>query len=383
MPNSIRKLPARLINQIAAGEVIERPASVVKELVENSLDAGARRIEIDIEQGGIRLIRIRDDGSGIEKAELALALERHATSKIASLEELEQVRSMGFRGEALPSIASVTRLALTSRDSDSGDAWRVTSDGQEVSVPALASHVRGTTVEVRDLFFNTPARRKFLRTEKTEFTHLSNLVRRLALSRFDVDFRLRHNQREVFRLPIAGDRCIGRAAHRDDCAARLSLKTLCHISHEAAGMALQGWLALPTFSRSQADLQYFYVNGRMVRDKVVSHAVRTGLPGRALSWTSPRLHPVSGVLRRTRSMSMRTRRRARCAFVKAAWCTISCTTPWNRRWPIRDPAAASTASAACRRGSICLRVCRGTEARRDAAVGQRAAGELRATAFAR
>ncbi len=275
MHEPIRKLPARLINQIAAGEVIERPASVVKELVENSLDAGARRIDIDIEQGGVRLIRVRDDGQGIGKAELALALERHATSKIASLDELERVRSMGFRGEALPSIASVTRLALTSKSGESDTAWRVTADGEEVSTPALAAHAQGTTVEVRDLFFNTPARRKFLRTEKTEFNHLSNLVKRLALSRFDVEFRFRHNQREVFHLPAAADQAAQAQRIGRLCGAPF-IENAVHISHEAAGMRLHGWLALPTFSRSQADLQHFYVNGRAIRDKVVSHALRAG-----------------------------------------------------------------------------------------------------------
>ncbi len=269
----IHLLSQKLINQIAAGEVVERPASVVKELVENSLDAGADRIEIDIDKGGAGLIRVRDNGVGIPHAELALALERHATSKIASLQDLESVRSMGFRGEALPSIASVSRLALTSRAQNESGAWRVTADGATVSEPQPAAHPEGTSVAARDLFFNTPARRKFLRTEKTEFNHSYNVVRRLALGRFDVAFKLSHNGRESLDLPVADSQ-----EQREHRLAKLCGKPFIdnavHFEHAAAGMRLSGWLALPTFSRSQADLQYVYVNGRAIRDKVVSHALK-------------------------------------------------------------------------------------------------------------
>ena len=194
----IRPLPTHLINQIAAGEVVERPASVVKELLENALDAGATKVTIDIEQGGVKRIRLRDNGDGIPRAELALALSRHATSKIASLEDLEQVRSLGFRGEALPSIASISRLILSSRHKEATQGWQLYGDGQEVfGEPEPSAHAIGTTVDVADLFFNTPARRKFLKTEKTEFGHIEEVVRKLALSRFDVSFHLNHNQKPV------------------------------------------------------------------------------------------------------------------------------------------------------------------------------------------
>lgn len=271
---SIRLLPPQLVNQIAAGEVVERPASVVKEVLENSLDAGARRVEIDIEQGGHALIRVRDDGVGIARDELALALARHATSKIASLEDLEQVASLGFRGEALPSIASVSRLTLTSRTADAAAGWRVVGDGSErVPMPEPAAHPPGTTVEIRDLFFNTPARRKFLRAEATEFKHIEEVVRRIALSRFGVDITLGHNQRVLWRLPAAETR-----AQRDQRIAKLCgqpfIDQSLHLEHAAAGLHLSGWIAQPTFSRSQADLQHFFVNGRMVRDKLIAHAVR-------------------------------------------------------------------------------------------------------------
>jgi DNA mismatch repair protein MutL len=270
----IRQLPPQLINQIAAGEVIERPASVVKELVENSFDAGARRIELDVEQGGARLIRIRDDGCGIDREDLRLALSRHATSKIASLEDLERVASMGFRGEALPSISSVARLTLTSRTGDAQCGWRVTSDGSESGFDVQpAQHAPGTTVEVRDLFYNTPARRKFLRAEKTEFGHIQTLVQRMALARFDVGFSLRHNQREVLRLRPG--------AEETDRAERIGalcgpdfLEQSLRVDFESCGLRLHGWVGLPTFSRSQADLQFFYVNRRLIRDKLVGHAIR-------------------------------------------------------------------------------------------------------------
>ena len=270
----IHRLSPQLVNQIAAGEVVERPASVVKELLENSLDAGASFIEIEIENGGTRLIRIRDDGCGIERDELPLALSCHATSKIATVGDLERVASLGFRGEALPSIASVSRLRLTSRTAAHDQAWRLTGDGQErerESVPA--AHPVGTTVEVRDLFFNVPARRKFLRTERTEFGHLENIVKRIALSRFDVKFKLQHNQKLAALLMPAGAR-EERELRVADLCGRAFVENAVYLEQDAAGLRLEGWISLPTFSRSQADLQYFFVNGRMIRDKLVSHAVR-------------------------------------------------------------------------------------------------------------
>ena len=270
----IHTLSPQLINQIAAGEVIERPAAVVKELIENSFDAGARRIDLDVESGGIRLIRIRDNGSGIHPEDLPLALSRHATSKITTLKDLEGVRSMGFRGEALPSISSVSRLTLTSRMKGADRAWQVRADGTETDFDLLpASHPEGTTIEVRDLFYNTPARRKFLRTEKTEFSHIETGVKRMALSRFDVAFSLRHNQREVLDLKPASrqedkERRVGQL-----CGTAFLDHALA-VEYEASAIQLSGWVGLPTFSRSQADMQFFYVNGRLVRDKLVAHAVR-------------------------------------------------------------------------------------------------------------
>ncbi len=268
----IHPLSPQLINQIAAGEVVERPASVIKELMENSLDAGATCIDIEVEQGGIRLMRVRDNGCGIHFDDLSLALSRHATSKVSSLEELERVRSMGFRGEALPSIASVSRLTLSSRLSGAGKGWQIQGNpGGEAAVPA--AHTEGTSVEVRDLFYNTPARRKFLRTEKTEFGHIDTLVKRLALSRFDVAFSLRHNRREILSLPVAVQREERERRIRELLGAAF-LENALFLEQEAVGLHLHGWVARPVFSRSQADMQYFYVNGRMVRDKLVTHAVR-------------------------------------------------------------------------------------------------------------
>ena len=271
---AIRLLTPRLANQIAAGEVVERPASVAKELIENALDAGARRVDIDIEQGGVKLIRVRDDGSGISEDDLPLALSRHATSKIADLDDLEAVASLGFRGEALASISSVSRLALTSRTEDQEAASRVEVEGRDMDATiSPAAHPIGTTVEVRDLFFNTPARRKFLRTEKTEFNHVEECVRRQALSRFDTGFTLRHNQRVIQSLrpaenPLDRERRIG------SLCGQQFIDNAVVIDAEATGLRLWGWVALPTFSRSQADLQYFFVNGRVIRDRLVAHAVR-------------------------------------------------------------------------------------------------------------
>lgn len=270
----IHLLSPRLANQIAAGEVVERPASVIKELLENSLDAGARRIDVEVEQGGVKLLRVRDDGCGIPSDDLPLALARHATSKIRDLDDLERVMSLGFRGEALASISSVARLTMTSRTADADQAWQVETEGRDMEARVQpAAHPVGTSVEVRDLFFNTPARRKFLRAEKTEFEHLQEVIRRLALARFDVAFHLRHNGKTVFALHEARDE-ISRARRVASVCGSAFLEQALPIQVERNGLHLWGWVGLPTFSRSQADLQYFYVNGRMVRDKLVVHAVR-------------------------------------------------------------------------------------------------------------
>jgi len=272
-PLPIQLLPDSLISQIAAGEVIERPASVVKELVENALDAGARRIEVELERGGCGSIRVRDDGSGIDAAEIPLALARHATSKIASLQDLEHVSTLGFRGEALPSIASVSRLSLISRSADGTHAWGIDARDGEVSAPAPASHARGTSVEVRDLFFNVPARRKFLRTENTEYQHIVRMLERLALSRFDVAFTLVHNGKNIWTLPAAmsDPQRLGRVAQV--CGEEFAAHVI-ELRHETESLGLSGWLALPTFSRSQPDLQFSFLNGRFVRDKVLIGAAR-------------------------------------------------------------------------------------------------------------
>lgn len=270
----IRLLDNRLANQIAAGEVVERPASVIKELLENSLDAGAQRLSVEVENGGVKLIRIRDDGHGIPRDELALALSRHATSKISALEDLEGVSTLGFRGEALASISSVARLTLTSGVAEQESGWQVRVEGRDMAAQVTpAPHPVGTTIEVKDLFFNTPARRKFLRTEKTEFTHLEEVIKRLALSRFDVGFTLRHNQRSVHQLRPALTQ-----ADKDRRVAALCgpkfIESSVIIDVEVSGLKLSGWVGLPTFSRASSDLQYFFVNGRVIRDKLVAHAVR-------------------------------------------------------------------------------------------------------------
>ncbi|AZD64495.1 DNA mismatch repair protein MutL [Pseudomonas chlororaphis] len=270
----IELLSPRLANQIAAGEVVERPASVIKELLENSLDSGAKRIDVDVEQAGVKLLRVRDDGSGISADDLPLALARHATSKIRNLEDLEQVMSLGFRGEALASISSVARLTLTSRTREADQAWQVETEGRDMAPRVQpAAHPVGTSVEVRDLFFNTPARRKFLKAEKTEFDHLQEVIKRLALARFDVAFHLRHNGKSVLSLHEANDD-VARARRVAAVCGSGFLEQALPIEVERNGLHLWGWVGLPTFSRSQADLQYFYVNGRAVRDKLVAHAVR-------------------------------------------------------------------------------------------------------------
>ena len=272
----IHLLSPRLANQIAAGEVVERPASVIKEILENSLDAGANKVDVEVEQGGVKLMRIRDNGAGIEKDDLSLALSRHATSKIRALEDLEAVGSLGFRGEALASISSVSRLSLTSRQVAQDNAWQVQTEGRDMeAILEPAAHPQGTTVEVKDLFFNTPARRKFLKTEKTEFRHLDEVVKRLALSRFDVAFQLRHNGKVIHQLRQADSEIEQERRVASICGAAFIDNALkVDVAAEASGLRLWGWVGLPTFSRSQADLQYFFVNGRMIRDRVVTHAVR-------------------------------------------------------------------------------------------------------------
>ena len=271
----IQVLPPQLANQIAAGEVVERPASVVKELVENSLDAGATRIDIDIERGGAKLIRIRDNGCGIKKEELALALARHATSKIASLDDLEAIISLGFRGEALASISSVSRLMLTSRTAEQPEAWQAYAEGRDMDVTVKpAAHPVGTTLEVLDLFYNTPARRKFMRTEKTEFTHIDEVVRRIALARFDVTINLSHNGKMVrqYRAVAEGgqnERRLGAI-----CGTAFLEKALA-IEWQHGDLALRGWVAEPGATTSAfAEIQYCYVNGRMMRDRLINHAIR-------------------------------------------------------------------------------------------------------------
>ena len=277
MPKRIHQMPHQLINQIAAGEVVERPSSVIKELLENSLDAEATKIDIDIEQGGVKLIRIADNGSGIYKDDMSLALSRHATSKIRNLDDLEHVNSLGFRGEAVPSIASISRLTITSAtDGESG--WQVKGDGSEKEIEQQpAAHKKGTTIEVRDLFFNVPARRKFLKTEKTEFKHLDDVVKRIALSRFDISLSLSHNRKSVRQFRAASDKA-GEEKRIAEVCGKAFIDQSVYLEHEApglnGGLKIRGWIALPTFSRSQADLQYFYVNGRMVKDRVITHAIR-------------------------------------------------------------------------------------------------------------
>lgn len=274
MMRRIQQLSPRLANQIAAGEVVERPASVVKELLENSIDAGATHIEIEVENGGVRLIRIRDNGCGIPKDDVELALCRHATSKISALEDLESVASLGFRGEALASISSVSRLTLTSCIKDQETGWKVFAEGRDMeAISTPAPHPVGTTIEMRDLFFNTPARRKFLRTEKTEFGHLEEVVKRLALSHYDVGFTLRHNQRTIHQLRPAKSR----VEMERRIATLLSPQLMDNavvIDMESSDLRLWGWVGLPTFSRAQADLQHFYVNGRTVKDRLIGHAIR-------------------------------------------------------------------------------------------------------------
>ncbi|ELR63406.1 DNA mismatch repair protein MutL [Photobacterium marinum] len=270
----IQILPARLANQIAAGEVVERPASVVKELVENSLDAGATRIDIDIDKGGSRTIRIRDNGKGISKDELGLALSRHATSKISTLDDLEAIMSLGFRGEALASISSVSRLTLTSKTAEQEEAWSAYAEGRDMDVKLKpAAHPVGTTLEVLDLFFNTPARRKFLRTEKTEFGHIDELLKRIALSRFDVTINLRHNGKVIRQYRAAQTQVQKERRLAAVCGSNFLNHALAvELAH--GDLKLSGWICSPQGARAQNDIQYCYVNGRMMKDKLINHAIR-------------------------------------------------------------------------------------------------------------
>ena len=271
----IRLLPEELIDQIAAGEVIERPASVIKELVENSLDAGASRIEVDIEQGGIGLIRVRDDGVGMAPEELVLALTRHATSKIASLEDLQAVRSLGFRGEALPSIASVSRLRMVSRTAQAPHASEIIAEGASRSEVRPAAQVQGTTIEVRELFFNVPARRKFVRSDVTEAGHVARLMERLALSRPDVSFRLRNGERVVLDARAVEGEEQGEARLRAVLGVEF-LEQALPFEHSAGPVWIGGWLGLPTAARASADQQFWFINGRYVRDRQLLNAARLG-----------------------------------------------------------------------------------------------------------
>ena len=288
MNRRIQPLPAQLVSQIAAGEVVERPAAVVRELVENSLDAGATRITVEIEQAGVRLIRVRDNGSGIHPDDLTLALSRHATSKIASFSELQQVMSLGFRGEALPSVAAISRLTLTSRCADHDSGWRIVGEGGDrIGAPLPAAHPLGTTVEVRDLFCNVPARRKFLRGERTEFAHIEETLTRLALSRFNVGFSLWREHKPVINLepansPEARLQRLAELLGGDFAAQHLT------VAQEAAGLRLHGWLGLPAIARPQPDQHYFFINRRPVRERTLAHAVRQAFA----ELLPPGRHPV-------------------------------------------------------------------------------------------
>jgi len=270
----IQVLPPQLANQIAAGEVVERPASVVKELVENSLDAGATRIDIDIERGGAKLIRIRDNGCGIGKEDLALALARHATSKISTLDDLEAIVSLGFRGEALASISSVSRLTLTSRTAEQSEAWQAYAEGRDQAVTVKpAAHPIGSTLEVLDLFYNTPARRKFMRTEKTEFGHIDEVVRRIALARFDVAINLSHNGKLIRQYRAAKDESQHERRLGSICGPAF-LQHALNISWQHGDLTIRGWVADPAGARQLGEMQYCYVNSRMMRDRLINHAIR-------------------------------------------------------------------------------------------------------------
>jgi len=272
--NKIKKLTPRLANQIAAGEVVERPASVIKELIENSVDAGATVLDVEIEAGGTKLMRVRDNGCGISQEDLPLALSRHATSKIHILDDLESVNTLGFRGEALASVSSVSRLKFISHDGESDSAWCAQTEGRDMDATLMpAAHPQGSTVEVRDLFFNTPARRKFLRTEKTEFSRIEDVLKRLALSRFELSFSLKNNGRVVHSWRAAKTQAEQERRVAQICGPAFVEQSL-FLDIEHTDYRLWGWVALPTFSRSQADLQHFYVNGRAIKDRLVTHAIK-------------------------------------------------------------------------------------------------------------
>ena len=265
----IHKLPDHLVNQIAAGEVVERPASALKEMLENSLDAGASKITVDLAQGGIKLIRVTDNGGGIAADDLPLALDRHATSKIASLDDLEQVGTLGFRGEGLASVASVSRLTLTSRPADSAHAHQIIAIDGALHPVEPAAHAPGTSVEVVDLYFNTPARRKFLKSENTEYAHCEATFERIALAHPQVEFMLRHNGKVIWRLPAQDMQArVGALLGKDFIAEAITVETA------AGSMTLNGFVGSPTYSKASRDAQYFYVNGRFVRDKTAQHALR-------------------------------------------------------------------------------------------------------------
>ncbi len=270
----IQQLPTLIANQIAAGEVVERPASVVKELLENSIDANADNIEIEIEQGGIALIRVRDNGFGIRHTELSSALNRHSTSKIKDLDDLEHISSLGFRGEALASIASISRLILSSHfhNDDKGYCIRLHSINTLLT-PEPVAHPIGTTMEIRDLFYNTPARRKFLRTDKTEFNHINETVKRLALSRFDISFKLTHNRKPLMTLKAVATEAEQLQRVAVLCSPEF-VEHVLRIDRDAGEIKLSGWITQPTYSRGQPDMQYFFINGRIIRDKLINHAIR-------------------------------------------------------------------------------------------------------------
>lgn len=269
----IKPLSAQLASYIAAGEVIERPASVLKELLENSLDAGSSKLEINIENGGVKLIQVRDDGCGIHKADLILALQQHATSKITALSDLACITSLGFRGEALASIAAVAELQLISKPADQEHAWQISNTLEPTVIPA--AHPNGTTIKVKNLFHNIPARRKFLRSERTEYVHLEEVFKRVALSHLDIGFIWTNNGKQLYNLPACTSTPAQEQRLAKICGKRMLTNTV-YIDVEQNGLRLSGWLGLPADARATAEAQYFYVNRRMVRDRVINHALKQG-----------------------------------------------------------------------------------------------------------